>query len=1022
MEKSKDVKRRFQRSKPFRFSKEQIARLDREEARERRAKELREKEKQRVANKKKKAEAEALAREEQRRRGIPVPTTRYGPSSQPLLLPFFKKGGQASLDHQRALVAEPDLAQPKGDTSTDRTGLGGDPVWDSLDRRIGEPDRDRATRGAAASDAVVISSDEIINGSECSGQGVQGQSSTVYAEPDPEPPSGVRPETVPAWGIAPVFPWNTSTPYSSSLPAPGDLLAYHGEAHCGGAVDDTVEGSTEYGSSPPVLADWDDLGFGGQGSENQAKTGRQAICASTQRGLSPVMPAQSPSFESSQFEPADFFDAEASCGNPGEIGGHAISASTRCGLPPVSPVQGHYVRSSQFNPADLFDIKANCGEPVGIGGQAISASTQRGLSPGSPAQGHYIRSSQFNPDNFSDSGDKVYKMARPPLERFQIGWICALAIEAAAAKEMLDQRFGILDTQDPRDSNTYTLGRIGSHHIVIACLPGGQYGTTSATTVANNMVRTFSKSFRIGLMVGVGGGIPSATHDIRLGDVVISFPEGTSGGVLQYDMGKVGTKGEFRPIGSLNSPPKALLTASNLMRAAELTDDPSYPTFLLNAMARTARTRKTFDRPQQDRLFKLEHTHPTTASTCDGCLAVWEEIRSERETSGPQSHYGIIASGNSVIKDGNTREQLRLNTGALCVEMEAAGLMMDFPCIVVRGICDYADTHKNKEWQGYAALAAASYAKELLSYIPTAHVSQENLVVDVCSSLKGEIEGTNKRLDRAYDQQEQHHNEQKTMALTDQQRRCHQSFKITNYEEQKNINPQRVEGTCEWVLQSLEFNRWWESPCNDLLWVSADPGCGKSVLARSIIDDQVRASSPGVTICFFFFKDNKKQNRLDIALCSVLHQLFSQRPYLLPYALPSWEKNADKLQKEADELWRIFIAATSADISHKTICVFDALDECCEKDQGRLIEKLQFFYHQTTSSTADTYLKFLVTSRPYDHIQDGFRGITDSFPQVHIKGEEENDQIHREINLVSFIIESKSSCFKWNTVLISGYI
>lgn len=407
MEKSKDVKRRFQRSKPFRFSKEQIARLDREEARERRAKELREKEKQRVANKKKKAEAEALAREEQRRRGIPVPTTRYGPSSQPLLLPFFKKGGQASLDHQRALVAEPDLAQPKGDTSTDRTGLGGDPVWDSLDRRIGEPDRDRATRGAAASDAVVISSDEIINGSECSGQGVQGQSSTVYAEPDPEPPSGVRPETVPAWGIAPVFPWNTSTPYSSSLPAPGDLLAYHGEAHCGGAVDDTVEGSTEYGSSPPVLADWDDLGFGGQGSENQAKTGRQAICASTQRGLSPVMPAQSPSFESSQFEPADFFDAEASCGNPGEIGGHAISASTRCGLPPVSPVQGHYVRSSQFNPADLFDIKANCGEPVGIGGQAISASTQRGLSPGSPAQGHYIRSSQFNPDNFSDSGDKV---------------------------------------------------------------------------------------------------------------------------------------------------------------------------------------------------------------------------------------------------------------------------------------------------------------------------------------------------------------------------------------------------------------------------------------------------------------------------------------------------------------------------------------------------------------------------------------------------------------------------------------
>ncbi|CAI7647886.1 unnamed protein product [Penicillium discolor] len=575
---------------------------------------------------------------------------------------------------------------------------------------------------------------------------------------------------------------------------------------------------------------------------------------------------------------------------------------------------------------------------------------------------------------------QVSEIAHPPLERFQIGWIYTLAIEAAAAKEMLDESFGILDAQDPSDSNTYTLGRIGNHHVVIACLPGGKYGTTSATTVTNNMVRTFSKSLRIGLIVGVGGGIPSSAYDIRLSDVMISFPEGTSSGVLQYDIGKVGTKGEFHRTGSLNSPPKALLTASNLIRAAELTDNPRYPEYLLKTIARTARTRKNFDRPQQDRLFKLKHVHPTTASTCDGCLAVWEETRSERETTDPQSHYGIIASGNAVIKDGYTREQLRLNTGALCFEMEAAGLMMDFPCIVVRGICDYADTHKNKQWQGYAALAAASYAKELLGYIPTTHVSQENLVVDICSSLKEEIEGTNKRLDRAYDQQEQYHNEQKTRALTDQQQRCHQVFKVTNYEEQKNINPQRVEGTCQWALQSPEYNRWWESRCNDLLWVSADPGCGKSVLARSIIDDQAKASSLGVTICFFFFKENDNQNRLDTALCS--------------------EKNGEKLQQEADKLWRIFTEAVSADVSHKTVCIFDTLDECREKDQGRLIEKLQFFYRQTSLLTKDTCLKFLVTSRPYDHIQDHFRAITNSFPHIHIRGEEENDRINKEIDLV----------------------
>jgi nucleoside phosphorylase len=300
---------------------------------------------------------------------------------------------------------------------------------------------------------------------------------------------------------------------------------------------------------------------------------------------------------------------------------------------------------------------------------------------------------------------------------------------------MLDEDFGILEEQDEADSNTYTLGRIGKHHVVIACLPGGQYGTTSATTVANNMIRTFSKSLRIGLMVGIGGGIPSANHDIRLGDIVISYPQGTCGGVIQYDMGKIVAGGEFERNGSLNSPPRALLTAVGMMRAAALRDDPRYLQYLRSAIGRTARTRKNFGRPatQCDRLFQAKQDHPTNANSCDGCPAGWEETRSEREGSNPQPHYGIIASGNSVIKLGETREQLKSKTGASCFEMEAAGLMLDFPCIVVRGVCDYADSHKNKQWQGYAALAAASYTKELLEYVPMGHVSQEALVVDVCS-------------------------------------------------------------------------------------------------------------------------------------------------------------------------------------------------------------------------------------------------------------------------------------------------
>ncbi|CAG7976046.1 unnamed protein product [Penicillium olsonii] len=604
-------------------------------------------------------------------------------------------------------------------------------------------------------------------------------------------------------------------------------------------------------------------------------------------------------------------------------------------------------------------------------------------------------------------------MACPPRETFQIGWICALPIEAAAAKEMLDESFGTLDVQDPTDSNACTLGRIGKHHVVIACLPGGQYGTTSATTVANHMIRTFSKSLRIGLMVGVGGGIPSVAHDIRLGDVVISCPQGTTSGVLQYDMGKVGPGGSFDRTGSLNSPPRPLLTALNSMRAAELTDDPLFPGYIAKSTERNARTRRTFFRPgaHQDRLFKQEFDHPQGATECDSCQQDWEEMRTEREDTDPRPHYGIIASGNALIKDARTREQLRLKTGALCFEMEAAGLMMDFPCIVIRGICDYADTHKNEQWQGFAALAAASYAKELLGYVPVGHILQENLVIDGFEMIED-------RLVRLHGQIARQHDEHQARVSTNLHQKCHQTFKIGKYTEQKDINPKKTDGTCQWVLQSSEYVRWSESNHNDFLLISADPGCGKSVLAKTIIDGYLDDPSPAATICYFFFKENEEQNNLAAAMCSILHQLFSQRPHLLDHAISSWKINGKALQNELDELWDIFIKATSSDPSSKIVCVLDALDECREVDRDKLIQNIRSLPQQTSHSQRDcqptevfhqtpddsqpppgNYLKFLVTSRPYHQIQNRFQNM-DGFLYLHLKGEDENDQIRQEIDSV----------------------
>lgn len=171
------------------------------------------------------------------------------------------------------------------------------------------------------------------------------------------------------------------------------------------------------------------------------------------------------------------------------------------------------------------------------------------------------------------------------------------------------------------------------------------------------------------------------------------------------------------------------------------------------------------------------------------------------------------------------------------------------------------------------------------------------------------------------------------------------------------------------------------------------------MLARSIIDEFIPESGLEVVSCYFFCKDNDQQNRLAIALCALLHQLFSQRPDLLHHAIPPWNRSGEKIQLEVDELWRILLNAALAG-NCKVICILDALDECRENDQDQLITKLNQYYLEQHSSPSESCLKFLVTSRPYDHIHEQFLSAIESLPNLRLRGEEENDQIHQEINLV----------------------
>jgi nucleoside phosphorylase len=322
------------------------------------------------------------------------------------------------------------------------------------------------------------------------------------------------------------------------------------------------------------------------------------------------------------------------------------------------------------------------------------------------------------------------------IEEYQVGWVCALPKEMTAARAMLDEEHAPFKSDTARDNNSYVLGRVSEHNVVIACLPAGVYGTNAAATVAINMLRTFA-GLRFGLMVGIGGGIPNLEKgvDIRLGDVVVSQPDKIHGGVVQYDLGKNLGEGKFERQGFLRPPPSLLLTALSTLQSTHDLDGSQIPRFLAEVIKRRPNLAKSgygFPGPEKDSLYCSHQEGPTGNRRCTRCQDGTIQ-RESRDNQYPVVHYGVIASGNELIKNADERDRLGEELGAMCVEMEAAGLMNEFPCIVIRGICDYADAHKNDVWQKYAATAAAAFAKELLSVIRPAEVSIAKHATEVMS-------------------------------------------------------------------------------------------------------------------------------------------------------------------------------------------------------------------------------------------------------------------------------------------------
>jgi nucleoside phosphorylase len=195
----------------------------------------------------------------------------------------------------------------------------------------------------------------------------------------------------------------------------------------------------------------------------------------------------------------------------------------------------------------------------------------------------------------------------------------------------------------------------------------------------------------------------------------------------KYDSGKTINSGRFEQAGALNQPPQILLTTISQLESTNLIKkNHNISAILSDIFEKHPDMKSEFFRPapEHDQLFHATYDHLASNDTCASCDRSYLVDREPRTSNEPRVHYGLIASGNQVMKRGQTRDQLAEEHSIICFEMGAAGLMNQLPCLVIRGICDYSDSHANNQWQSYAALTAAAYAKVLLSAAPLSHIKK----------------------------------------------------------------------------------------------------------------------------------------------------------------------------------------------------------------------------------------------------------------------------------------------------------
>ncbi|RFN48968.1 hypothetical protein FIE12Z_6816 [Fusarium flagelliforme] len=524
-------------------------------------------------------------------------------------------------------------------------------------------------------------------------------------------------------------------------------------------------------------------------------------------------------------------------------------------------------------------------------------------------------------------------------DSYTIAWICALSLEMSAARAMLDYVHDALP-QDVNDSNCYALGTIGKHNVTIACLPDGHYGTNNAAIVFTNMRRTFN-NIQLGLMVGIGGGAPTKA-DLRLGDIVVGSK------VIQHDMGKAMTDGVFNRTSIPRHVSSSISTVVSSLRSKHC----SSPSRVSSILWEKSQGLQGFERPlSADRLFEDTYRHVSSTTDCASCDQSKLVQRTPRDSDNPVIHYGAIASGNQVIKNSLTRDNLAEELDVICFEMEAAGLMDICPCLPVRGICDYSDSHKAKEWQRYAAATAAAYAREFLEELAVSERQQQGA-------------------------------RQRQVRLEERDNECLKDLRVTNPEDDKEAIIKAKGGllieSYRWVMENEGYRQWAKGNENRLLWIKGDPGKGKTMLLCGIINELESSTAPDSVFYFFCQASEPRLRSASAVLRGLIWFLARRRPNLIPHIRKEYDDSGKDVFKDHNA-WQALsnIMASMLDDETTSDCIFvvDALDECSD-DREWLIELLTRF-----SSTSNA--KWILSSRNWLEMEAQLNGVAAN--RVHLE-------------------------------------